>query len=76
MWPNNGFPEAVWKFGSLKTLGIETECKLEQFENAESPIDVTLDGIAIDGNLEHPENAELPIDVTLVGIVMDCKFSQ
>ena len=52
------------------------DVKLEQWENAESPSDVTLVGIVIDDNLEQEENAELPIDVTLVGIVIDAKLEQ
>ena len=47
------------------------DSKLEQSENTESPIDVTLVGIVIDCKLEQPENAESPIDVTLVGMQYD-----
>lgn len=52
---------------------IAIDCKLEQFENAESLIDVTRVGISIDCKIEHLKNAKLPIDVTLDGIAIDCK---
>ena len=43
--------------------------KLEQLENAELPIDVTLVGMQYDENLWLIGKHRLPIDVTVVGIV-------
>ena len=60
-----------WLFGSTKKL-----VKFVHPTNAESPIDVTLDGIAMNCKFIHIENAESPIDVTLGGIMIDCKFLQ
>jgi hypothetical protein len=42
--------------------------KLTQAENADSPIDVTEDGIFMLVKFSQQENAETPIDVTEDGI--------
>ena len=45
--------------------GIVIDLRLEQLENAELPIDVTLSPIVTDVRLLHSLNALKPIDVTL-----------
>ena len=45
------------------------DVRLEQPENAEPPIAVTLGGMVIEIRFLHPENALLPIVVTLGGMV-------
>lgn len=54
----------------MKICGIETKCKLEQLENAESPIDVKLDILNVDaifsGNGQnecHEVRCDLEIDL-------------
>lgn len=49
-------------------LGIVTEVKPLQPENAEPPILVTLSGIVIEVKPVHHENAELSMLVTPLGI--------
>jgi hypothetical protein len=44
--------------------------KLLQASNAQSPIDITWDGIVIAAKLMQSSNAYLPIDVTEDGMVM------
>ena len=60
-----------WLFGSTKKL-----VKFVHQTNAQSPIDVTLDGIVIDVNSGQLPNASFPIDVMLVDIVTDSKLMQ
>ena len=48
--------------------GIVTDVKLEQPQNAETPIDVTLEGIVTEVKPLQSLNAEFPIKVTPSGI--------
>ena len=42
------------------------DVRLEQSENASSPMDVTPSGMLMDVSLEQPSNASSPMDVTPV----------
>ena len=57
-------------------LGISTDRKEEQSQNAPIPISVTLSGITIDCKEEQPLKAKPSILVTPSGITIDCKEEQ
>ena len=50
------------------------EVRLLHLQNAESPMAVTLGGMAIEARLEQSENAELPIEVTLGGMAIEARL--
>lgn len=60
----------------FRLLGILTEVKFEQFENAEFPINVILSGIIKEEIPVQPVKAQLSILVTPLGIFAEVIFVQ
>ena len=72
IYPNKVEELALVAVAEPPTKGNVILLRLEQPENAEEPMLVTLSGIVILVRLEQPENAEEPMLVTLpsVGITL------
>ena len=62
-------PEKFWgRYANIEELKTGPVSPVQPL-NANSPIEVTLEGMVTLVNPVQPENAELPIDVTLEGMV-------